>query len=99
VLGTAATGVWVGLPGDGALAAVAAVVVLLVTAGIVGWVLLSGTAVVGYAAAVIWGLAGIALNDPPGGVAAAAVLAIVVALAAAARRISTAGNPKRAAWG
>ncbi|MCO1656571.1 tryptophan-rich sensory protein [Pseudonocardia humida] len=99
VLGTAATGVWAGLPGDGALATVAGVVVLVATAAIVGWVLISGTAVVGYAAAVVWGLAGIALNDRPGAVAAAAVLAIVVALAATARRVSTAGNPKRAAWG
>jgi translocator protein len=99
VLGTAATGVWVGLPGDGALATVAAVVVLVATAAIVGWVLISGTAVVGYAVAVVWGMVGIALNDPPVGVAAAAVLSIVVTLAAAARRVSTAGDPRRAAWG
>jgi hypothetical protein len=99
VLGTAATGAWIGLPGEGALATVAAVVVLLATVAIVSWVLISGTAVVGYAVAVIWGLAGIALNDPPTAVAATAVLAILITLAAMLRRISTAGLPTRAAWG
>lgn len=99
VLGTAATGVWVGLPGEGALADVAAVVVLLATVAIVSWVLVSGTAVVGYGVAVIWGLAGIALNDPPTAVAATAVLAILITLAAMLRRVSAAGQPTRAAWG
>ena len=68
VLGTAATGVWAGLPGANALAAIAAVVVLLAAAGIVAWVVLSGTAVVPYAAAVVWALIGIALNTPPAAV-------------------------------
>ena len=99
VLGTAATGVWVGLPGDGALATVAAAVVLLATAAIVAWVVVSGTAVVGYAAAVVWGLAGIALNDPPAAVSATAALAILIVLTATARRVGTAGSPPRAAWG
>jgi hypothetical protein len=99
VLGTAATGVWIGLPGDGALAVVAAVVVLLAAAAIVTWVVVSGTAVVGYAAAVVWALIGIALNNPPDGVAAAAILAVLVVLGAAARRVSTSGNPMRAAFG
>ncbi len=99
VLGTAATGVWAGLPGDNALATVAAVVVLLAATGIVAWVVLSGTAVVGYAAAVVWALAGIALNDPPPAVVVAGAIAIVVVLAATARRLTTAGNPLRAAWG
>ncbi|WP_214402433.1 TspO/MBR family protein [Pseudonocardia lacus] len=99
VLGTAATGVWAGLPGEGALATVAAVVVLLIAAAIVGWVVISGTAVVGYAAAVIWALAGIALNDRPVAVTGVAVLAIVVTLAALARRVSSSGNRARAAFG
>lgn len=99
VLGTAATGVWVGLPGDGALAAVAAVVVLLATSAILSWVVLSGTAVVGYAAAVVWALAGIALNDRPVAVVAAVAVAIVVVIGSTARRLTTAGNPARAAWG
>jgi translocator protein len=100
VLGTAATGVWVGLPGGTTpLAAVAAVVVLLAVTGIVGWVVLSGTAVVPYAAAVVWALLGIALNDPPTAVVGTAAVAIVVVVATTARRISTAGYPNRAAWG
>jgi translocator protein len=99
VLGTAATGVWAGLPGEGALAAIAAVVVLLVAAAIVAWVVLSGTAIVGYAAAAVWALAGIALNDPPGAVVVTGAVAIVVVLAATTRRLTTAGNPMRAAWG
>ena len=99
VLGTAATGVWIGLPGDGPLATVAAVVVLLATVAIVCWVIVSGTAVVGYAAAVVWGLAGITLNDPPTAVAAAGVVAVLITIAAAVRRVSTAGNPMRAAFG
>jgi translocator protein len=99
VLGTAATGVWVGLPGDGALAVVAAVVVLLAAAAVVTWVVVSGTAVVGYAVAVVWGLIGIAFNEPPIGVAGAASLCVLLVAFAAARRVSTSGNPVRAAFG
>ena len=65
VAGTAATGVRLGLPGDGALAEIAAVLILVVAAGIVASVVTYATAVVGYAAAVVWALAGIALNGPP----------------------------------
>lgn len=99
VLGTAATGVWAGLPGAGALPAVAAVVVLLAVAAIASWVVTSATAVVGYAAGVLWALAGVALNGPPMPVAVTATLAAVIVLGAAARRISTAGSATRAAWG
>ena len=99
VLGTAATGVAVGLPGSGALSTVAAVVVLLAVAAIVAWVVLSGTAVIGYVVAVVWALAGVALNDPPAAVVVAGAFAIVVVLASTARRLTTAGNPPRAAWG
>ena len=99
VLGTAATGVWIGLPGDSALATVAAVVVLLAASAIVAWVVLSGTAVIGYVAAAVWALAGISLNDPPAAVVVAGAASIVIVLAAAARRVTTAGNPLRAAWG
>ena len=99
VLGTAATGVWAGLPGDNALAAIAAVVVLLAAAGIVAWVVLSGTAVVPYAAAVVWALIGIALNSPPAAVVITCAIAIVIVLATTLRRITTAGSRVRAAWG
>ena len=99
VLGTAATGVWAGLPGANALAAIAAVVVLLAAAGIVAWVVLSGTAVVAYTAAVVWALIGIALNAPPAAVVVTCAIAIVVVLATALRRVTSAGSRVRAAWG
>jgi hypothetical protein len=99
VLGTAATGVWAGLPGANALAAIAAVVVLLAAAGIVAWVALSGTAVVPYTAAVVWALIGIALNAPPAAVGVTCGIAVVIVLAAALRRVTTAGSRVRAAWG
>jgi translocator protein len=99
VAGTAATGVRLGLPGDGALATIAAVLMLLVTAGIVASVIVNGTAVVGYAIAAVWALVGIALNDPPAAVGVTAAVASVVVLFATARRVSTSGDPRRAAWG
>jgi hypothetical protein len=98
-MGTAATGVWIGLPGAGALAAIAAVVVLLAVTATVSWAVLSGTAVVPFAIAAMWALVAIALNDPPEAVVVAGAIALVIVLAATARRISTAGFPVRAAWG
>jgi translocator protein len=99
VAGTAATGVRLGLPGDGALAAIAAVLVVLIAAAIVAAVVTAGTAVVGYAAAAVWALVGTALNGPPAAVGVAAAVAAVVVLFATARRVSTSGDPRRAAWG
>jgi hypothetical protein len=99
VAGTAATGVRLGLPGDGALATIAAVLILLMAAAVVASVTTFGTAVVGYAAAVVWALVGIALDRPPAAVGVAAAVASVVVLFSAARRISTSGDPRRAAWG
>ncbi|MHA6630804.1 hypothetical protein ACU61A_35655 [Pseudonocardia sichuanensis] len=98
-LGTAATGVWIGLPGTGPLAVIAAIVVLLAVTAVVSWAVLAGTAVVPLAAAVVWAIAGTALNDPPAGVVVAGAVAIVVVIASVVRRITTAGFPVRAAWG
>jgi translocator protein len=98
-LGTAATGVWIGLPGTGPLAVIAAIVVLLAVTAVVSWAVLAGTAVVPLVAAAVWAIMGIALNDPPAGVVVAGAIAIVVVLASAVRRITTAGYPTRAAWG
>jgi translocator protein len=98
-LATAATGAWIGLPGSGALAAIAAVVVLLAVSVIASWVVLAGTAVIGYSVAAVWAAAGIALNDPPAAVVVAGAIAIVVIIASTTRRLTTAGNPMRAAWG
>ena len=78
---------------------IAAVLILVVAAGIVASVVTYATAVVGYAAAVVWALAGIALNGPPAPVGVAAAVAVVVVLFATARRVSTSGDPRRAAWG
>lgn len=99
VAGTAATGARLGLPGTGALATIAAVLILLLAAGIVASVTTFGTAVVGYAAAVVWALVGIALNQPPAAVGVTAAVASVIVLSAAARRVGTSGDPRRAAWG
>lgn len=99
VLGTAATGVWAGLPGQGRVAVVAAVVALLAVAVIVSWVVAAGTAVVGFTVAAVWALAGITLNGPPLSVAVAAVTAIMIVLAAVVRLLITTGDLPRAAWG
>jgi hypothetical protein len=99
VPGTAATGVRLGLPGDGALATIAAVLILLVAAGIVASVVTVGTAVVGYAAAAVWALVGVALAGTGAAVGVAAAIATVVVLFATARRVTTSGDPRRAAWG
>ncbi|MFC4942263.1 hypothetical protein [Pseudonocardia sp. GCM10023141] len=96
---TAFTGAWAGLPSNNAIAGVAAVVVLVAVAAIVAWVVLSGTAVVGYTAAAVWTLAGIAGGEPPAPVLIAVVTVIVIVLASTARRLAAAGNPPRAAWG
>jgi hypothetical protein len=60
---------------------------------------LTGTAVVGYAAAAVWALAGIVLNDATPLVAGTGLLTIVAVLGATARRVTTAANPVRAAFG
>ena len=96
---TALTGAWIGLPADGALAAIAAVVVLLAVTGIVCWAVLSGTAVVGYAAGAVVAIIGIALNDRSDALVVAGAIAIVAVIASTARRLATAGMPLRAAWG
>ncbi|GEL22641.1 hypothetical protein PSU4_15950 [Pseudonocardia sulfidoxydans NBRC 16205] len=99
VLGTAATGVAEGLPGDGALALAAAITVLLVTAGIVCWVVNTGTAVVGYAAATVWALVGVATNDRPVAVTITALFAAALIVWVTARRVGRSVQPTRLAWG
>jgi hypothetical protein len=47
----------------------------------------------------VWALVGIALDQPPAAVGVAAAVASVVVLFSTARRISTSGDPRRAAWG
>ncbi|MGI5131690.1 hypothetical protein ACQEVB_33145 [Pseudonocardia sp. CA-107938] len=99
VMGTAATGVWIGLPGATAIASVAAVIVLVAVATVVSWAILNGTAVVGYAAAVVWALVAIVLNGPPMSVAVAVVVVVAGVLAAAVRRLASSADRTRAAFG
>ena len=58
-----------------------------------------GTAVVGYAAAVVWALAGIALNGPPGRGRGRRRRSPIVVRARRHRRGSPRRAPARAAWG
>ncbi|MFC7659295.1 tryptophan-rich sensory protein [Pseudonocardia benzenivorans] len=99
VLGTAATGVAEGLPGDGVLALAAAVTALLATAAIVCWVVSSATAVVGYAAATVWGLIGIATNDRPPAVGVTALLAAALIAIVTTRRVLRSVESRRVALG
>lgn len=99
VLGTLATGVWAGLPGDGALAQVAAVVVLAALTVVVLSVVSSAAGIAGFAGAVAWALVGIITNDRPIAVALVAVLALAAVLVATLRRISRSVQPGRVALG
>lgn len=98
VMGTAATGVWAGLPGRSAIAAVASIIVLAAVAAILVWVVFNGTAVVGYSVAVVWALAGVAAMAPPS-VVVTTVLVIAVVIGATVRRVTAAANRTRAAFG
>lgn len=99
VLGTLATGVWAGIPGDGALAQVAAVVVLAALTVVVLSVVSSATGIAGFAVAVAWALAGIATNDRPIAVTLVAVVALATVLVTALRRILRSVQPGLVALG
>lgn len=99
VLGTAATGVAEGLPGDGVLAVAAAVTALGATAAIVCWVVSTGTAIVGYAVATVWALVGVVTNDRPLAVGVTALLAAVLIAAVTARRVARSAETARVALG
>lgn len=99
VQGTMATGVWVGLPSDGALTVVAAIVLLVgLTLTVVGTVS-SASGIAGLAAGVVWALAGVVANDRPVAVALVAVLALAFVAATAIRRIARSVQPRRVALG
>ena len=99
VVGTAATGRWAGLPGDGAVAVTLAVVMLVVTGGIAAVVVRVGPAPVAYAAAVVWALGGVVVAGPGPAVAIAAGVAAVLVLAAVVLRLRRAPAPLAAAFG
>jgi hypothetical protein len=75
------------------------VIVLAAVAAIVGWVILNGTAVVGYAAAVMWALVAVVLNGPPMSVSVAVVIVLIGTLGAAVRRLTSSADRTRAAFG
>jgi translocator protein len=99
VVGTAATGRWAGLPGDGPTATVLGVVVLLLTGVVAAVVATVGPAPVPYAVGVCWALGGIVVADRGAGVTVAAVVAGVVVIAAVARRVLRSSRPLGAAFG
>jgi translocator protein len=87
VVGTAATGVWAGLPGTGGVATLLGVVMLVVTGLIAAAVATAGPAPVAYALAVLWALGGIVVAGRPAPVVVAALVAAVLVLAAVVRRL------------
>lgn len=99
VLGLMASGVAVGLPGSGALPQTAAVLLLVVLTAAVLSVIGSTAGFAGFAAAVVWGLAGVAANDRPIAVTVVAVVAAVVIALQTARRIRRSVQPARLALG
>lgn len=92
VVGTAATGVWAGLPGTGGVAITLGVVMLLVTGLIAAAVATAGPAPVAYAASVLWALGGIVVAGRPVAVVIAALVAAVIVVAAVVRRLAVGGT-------
>ncbi|HEY2194546.1 MAG TPA: hypothetical protein VGH76_19920 [Actinomycetospora sp.] len=99
VVGTAATGRWAGLPGEGTVALVLGVVVLLATGVIAAGVATAGPAPVAYGASTLWALGGVALAGSGVSVTVAAIVAAVVVVLAVARRLARAPQPLAAAFG
>lgn len=99
VLGLMAAGVAVGMPGQGVLAQTAAILLLVILAAVVLSVTGSAAGIAGFAAAVVWALAGVAANDRPIAVSVVAVVAAVAVAVAAVRRIRRSVQPGRIALG
>lgn len=99
VLGLMAAGVAVGLPADGALGQTAAILLLVMLTAVVLSVVGTSAGVAGFAAAVVWALAGIVAGGRPVAVTVVAVLAAVAVTVQAARRIRRAAEPARIALG
>jgi benzodiazapine receptor len=97
VVGTAATGTWAGLPGDGTVAVVLGVVVLVATGLVAAVVASVGPAPAAYAAGVLWALGGIVVAGRGTAVTVAAVVAAVIVVVAVTRRVRAAPQPL-AAW-
>ncbi|MBC3193281.1 hypothetical protein H7X46_19665 [Pseudonocardia sp. C8] len=99
VLGLMTAGVAVGVPADGAVPQTGAILLLVVlTAGALS-VIGSTCGFAGFAAAVVWGLAGIAGNDRPVAVTVVVIVAAVVVGLQAVRRTARSVEPVRLALG
>ena len=99
VQGTLATGVWIGLPSDGALTIVASIVLLVGLTLTVVAVANSATGIAGLAAAVVWALAGVVANDRPLAVAVVSVVALAFVSVTAIRRIARSVQHRQVALG
>lgn len=99
VLGLMAAGVAVGLPAGGALSQTAAILLLVILVAVVLSVVGTAVGVAGFAAAVVWALAGVAANDRPVAVTVVAVLAAVAVTVQTVRRIRRSVQPARIALG
>ena len=87
VVGAASTGVAAGGPRSSPVAVAAGTIVVLATAALVAWVIARSSVVVPYAAAVGWGLLGIAVTGRAVAVAAAACVAVVAIAVAVVLRL------------
>jgi benzodiazapine receptor len=99
VVGAASTGAALGAGVSGAGDDVLAVAAIAVTAGITVVVLRTARAVLGYAVAVVWALAGIAVAGASVSVVVASVVAAALVASAAVVLVRTAARPARAALG
>ncbi|MEQ3553087.1 hypothetical protein WIS52_21680 [Pseudonocardia nematodicida] len=99
VLGLMAAGVSVGLPAEGVLPQVGAILLLVILTAVVLSVIGSSAGFAGFAAAVVWALVGIVANDRPIAVTAVAAIAAAVVAVQAARRIGRSVQPLRLALG
>ncbi|MDQ4117792.1 MAG: hypothetical protein M3235_12625 [Actinomycetota bacterium] len=99
IQGTLTTGVWIGLPSDGALTIVASIVLLVGLTLTVVAVANSASGIAGLVAAVVWALAGVVANDRPVAVTLVAVAALAFVAVTAIRRIARSVQPRRVALG
>ncbi|ANY09753.1 tryptophan-rich sensory protein [Pseudonocardia sp. HH130630-07] len=99
VLGLMAAGSSVGLPAEGVLPQTAAVLLLVILTAVVLSVIGSTSGFAGFAAGVVWALAGVAANDRPIAVTVVAVVAAVLVAVQAVRRVRRSVQPARLALG
>ncbi|WP_224391878.1 hypothetical protein [Pseudonocardia sp. ICBG1293] len=99
VLGLMAAGVAVGLPSEGVLPQVGAILLLVVLTAVALSVVGSTAGFAGFAAALCWALLGIVANDRPIAVTLVALVAAGTVAVQAVRRITRSVQPARLALG